>query len=86
MGGERPYQCKYFSATPLPYNTLCINILQYPLFYIAKEPVLLSKRAYIAAQNRHFCIAKPILLFSAVIFFTKQEYFPCKVSLISFTD
>ncbi len=36
------------------YNHLTYNALQYPLFCVVKVPVLHAKRAYIAAQNRHF--------------------------------
>jgi len=43
-------------------------VLQYPLFCVAKVPVLHGKRAYIATQNRLFWKTKAMLLFCVVIF------------------
>ena len=35
-------------------NHLFINVLQYPLFCVVKEPVLYDKSACFASQNRRF--------------------------------
>ena len=56
---------------PIEYlwcNYQAVNALQYPLFCVAKVPVLHGKRAYIATQNRLFWKTKAMLLFYVVIF------------------
>jgi hypothetical protein len=45
------------------------------LFCIAKEPVLLGKSAYIAAQNNRFCKTKQFGSLSGCTFFTKWKSF-----------
>jgi hypothetical protein len=49
-------------------NHLVISVLQYPLFCIAKAPVLHGKSAYIVTQNRLFWKTKAAVLFCVVIF------------------
>ena len=65
------YKCKVLFKLQLSCNNLTYNALQYPLFCIAKEPVLLGKSAYIATQNNRFCKTKQFGSFSACTFFTK---------------
>jgi len=64
---------------------LISKALQYPLFCVAKEPVLLGKSAYIATQNNRFWNVKPILQTFACTFFTKQAH-NFEVSFIKETD
>jgi|UPI00056D3823 hypothetical protein len=54
---------KFFSKALELRNHLITNMLQHPLFCVVKVPVLHCKRAYIEAQNRHFCFIKQFLLF-----------------------
>jgi len=70
-----PNKCKDFTETPNLYNKLIINTLQYPLFCIAKVPVLQGKRAYIATQNRLFGNAKQLRSKFTCVFFTIQKLF-----------
>ena len=69
-----PNKCKDFTETPNLYNKLIINILQYPLFCIAKVPVLHAKSAYIATQNSRFCNVKSFPSFLLNVFFTKPSW------------
>ena len=89
------YKCKVLFKLQLSCNNLTYNALQYPLFCIAKEPVLLGKSAYIAAQNNRFCNAKQFGSLSACTFFTKWKSFlgftvglllPCFLPTFSLSD
>ena len=64
-------KCKDFAKVTESRNTLTINVLQYPLFCVVKEPVLHDKSAYIATQNRRFCNAKELRRLFTCVFFTK---------------
>ena len=69
------YKCKVLFKLQLSCNNLTYNALQYPLFCIAKEPVLLGKSAYIVAQNSRFYNAKQLCSLSVCTFFTKRKSF-----------
>ena len=78
------YKCKVLFKLQLSCNNLTYNALQYPLFCIAKEPVLLGKSAYIAAQNNRFCNAKQLCSLFACTSFTKKEVFCCCIYALFF--
>jgi len=63
---------------------LTINALQYPLFCIAKVPILHGKSAYIAAQNSRFYNAKQLFSLFACTSFTKEEVFYCCIYTLIF--
>nr|WP_273158022.1 hypothetical protein [Prevotella aurantiaca] len=63
-------KCKDFANFYISHNYLYINTLQYPLFCIAKVPVLHTKSAYIATQNSRFCNVKSFPSFLIDVFFT----------------
>ena len=79
------YKCKVLFKPQLSCNHLTYNALQYPLFCIAKEPVLLGKSAYIAAQNSRFCNAKQLFSLLACTSFTKEEVFYCCIFTLIFS-
>ncbi|PIK19246.1 hypothetical protein CTI18_09785 [Prevotella intermedia] len=57
------------------YNNLYINALQNLLFCVPKAAVLQGKSVGFASQNSRFRNAKPKLLFSLQIIFTKLKRF-----------
>nr|WP_273158184.1 hypothetical protein [Prevotella aurantiaca] len=64
-------------------NILYINTLQYPLFCIAKVPVLHAKRAYIATQNNRFYNVKSFPSFLLDVFFTKPSWLFLRKTILS---
>ena len=89
------YKCKVLFKPKLSCNHLTYNTLQYPLFCIAKVPILHGKSSYIAAQNRLFCNAKQLWSLFACTFFTKRKSFlgftvelllPCFLPTFSLSD